>query len=78
MGEGEGDGEGEGSTLGGAVSATVGTELAIDGSGGTEATDRRLIVADEADGVPTEEHPANRTPNAIAQTPNPRIPLPLS
>jgi hypothetical protein len=78
MGEGEGEGEGDGSTLGGADSATVGTELAIDGSGGTEATDGRLIVADGADGVPTEEHPANRTPNAIVQTTNPRIPLPLS
>ena len=80
MGEGAGEGEGEGSTLGDAVNATEGTGLAIDGSGGIEATKGELIAGDEAGGVPAEAHPAKTTPNAIAQTNNPRIsrPFPLS
>jgi hypothetical protein len=72
-GEGEGEGEGEGSTLGDAVTASDGTGLAIDGSGGIEATKGELIAGDEAGSVPAEAHPANRTPNAIVQTNNPRI-----
>lgn len=76
-GAGEGEGEREGSTLGDAVTATEGTGLAIDGSGGIEAINGELITGDAADGVPAEAHPANRTPNAIVQTNNPRISRPF-
>jgi hypothetical protein len=74
---GMGEGEGEGSTLGDAVTATVGMGLAIDGTGGIEATNGELIVGNEAGGVPAEAHPATRTPNAIVQTTNPRISRPF-
>lgn len=76
-GEGTGEDEGEGSTLGDAVSASDGTGLAIDGSGGIEAAKGELIAGDEAGSVPAEAHPANRTPNAIVQTNNPRISRPF-
>jgi len=67
----------EGSTLGDAVGATVGTELAIEGSAGIEAINGELITGDAAGGVPAEAHPAKTTPNAIAQTNNPRISRPF-
>jgi hypothetical protein len=77
MGEGTGEGEGEGSTLGDAVSTTSGVGLAIEGTGGIEATSGELTAAEEAGGVGDEAHPAKTTPNAIAQTNNPRISRPF-